>query len=223
MALTKYNFNSFDVTSAASKALGFNANANGFTTIDAGSMVLIKTLTASSSANLSFVHGSSDVVLDSTYPVYRFVFTNCHPANNEQQLYMSGSVDSGSNFEATAKTTTCFRAYHTEGGSSGTLAYYTGGDRANSTSSQYLSVEASNENDHGVSGTFTLFNPSSTTFVKHFISTSNSVFKDSTDTTMNFYVGGYFNTTSAINGIRFRFNTGNMDVGTIKLYGIKDS
>ena len=223
MALTKYNFNSFDVTSAASKALGFNANANGFTTIDAGSMVLIKTLTASSSANLSFVHGSSDVVLDSTYPVYRFVFTNCHPANNEQQLNMSGSVDSGSNFEATAKTTTCFRAYHTEGGSSGTLAYYTGGDRANSTSSQYLSVEASNENDHGVSGTFTLFNPSSTTFVKHFISTSNSVFNDSSDTTMNFYVGGYFNTTSAINGIRFRFNTGNMDVGTIKLYGIKDS
>ena len=223
MALTKYNFNSFDVTSAASKALGFNANANGFTTIDAGSMVLIKTLTASSSANLSFVHGSSDVVLDSTYPVYRFVFTNCHPANNEQQLYMSGSVDSGSNFEATAKTTTCFRAYHTEGGSSGTLAYYTGGDRANSTSSQYLSVEASNENDHGVSGTFTLFNPSSTTFVKHFISTSNSVFNDSSHTTMNFYVGGYFNTTSAINGIRFRFNTGNMDVGTIKLYGIKDS
>ena len=223
MALTKYNFNSFDVTSAASKALGFNANANGFTTIDAGSMVLIKTLTASSSANLSFVHGSSDVVLDSTYPVYRFVFTNCNQANNEQQLYMSGSVDSGSNFEATAKTTTCFRAYHTEGGSSGTLAYYTGGDRANSTSSQYLSVEASNENDHGVSGTFTLFNPSSTTFVKHFISTSNSVFNDSSDTTMNFYVGGYFNTTSAINGIRFRFNTGNMDVGTIKLYGIKDS
>ena len=223
MALTKYNFNSFDVTSEANKALGFNANANGFTTIDAGSMVLIKTLTASSSANLSFVHGSSDVVLDSTYPVYRFVFTNCHPANNEQQLYMSGSVDSGSNFEATAKTTTCFRAYHTEGGSSGTLAYYTGGDRANSTSSQYLSVEASNENDHGVSGTFTLFNPSSTTFVKHFISTSNSVFNDSSDTTMNFYVGGYFNTTSAINGIRFRFNTGNMDVGTIKLYGIKDS
>ena len=223
MALTKYNFNSFDVTSAASKALGFNSSANGLTTINPGSMTLIKTLTASGDNELDFNHGSSDVVLYSTYPVYRFVFTNCHPANNEQQLYMSGSVDSGSNFEATAKTTTCFRAYHTEGGSSGTLAYYTGGDRANSTSSQYLSVEASNENDHGVSGTFTLFNPSSTTFVKHFISTSNSVFNDSSDTTMNFYVGGYFNTTSAINGIRFRFNTGNMDVGTIKLYGIKDS
>ena len=204
--------------------------SNGTTIADAGSfsvglgdMVLIKTLTASSSANLSFVHGSSNVVLDSTYPVYKFVFTNCHPANNEQQLYMSGSVDSGSNFEATPKTTTCFRAYHTEGGSSGTLAYYTGGDRANSNSSQFLSVEASNENDHGVSGTFTLFNPSSTTFVKHFISSSNAVYNDSSDTTMNFYVAGYFNTTSAIDGIRFRFNTGNMDTGTIKLYGLKDS
>jgi hypothetical protein len=223
MALTKFNYNSFDVTSAASTALGFNASANGFATISPGSMTLIKTLTASSSANLSFVHGSSDVVLDSTYPVYRFVFTNCHPANNEQQLYMSGSVNSGSNYEATEKTTSCFRAYHTEGGSSGTLAYYAAGDLANSTDAAYLSVEASNENDHGVSGTFTLFNPSSTTFVKHFISSSNAVYNDSSDFSMNFYVAGYFNTTSAINGIRFRFNTGNMDAGTIKLYGIKDS
>ena len=221
MALTKYNFNSFDVTSAASKALGFNANANGFTTIDAGSMVLIKTLTASSSANLSFVHGCSDVVLDSTYPVYRFVFTNCHPANNEQQLYMSGSVDSGSNFEATAKTTTCFRAYHTEGGSSGTLAYYTGGDRANSTSSQYLSVEASNENDHGVSGTFTLFNPSSSTFVKHFISRVSNM--NEGDLQIDGFVAGYFNTTTALTRVQFKFGSGDIDAGTIKLYGIKDS
>ena len=97
MALVKYNNNSISaVTSAAS--------------IPSGALTHIKTLTASSSANLSFVHGSSDVVLDSTYPVYRFVFTNCHPASNEQQLYMSGSVNSGSNYEATAKTTTCFSA-----------------------------------------------------------------------------------------------------------------
>ena len=223
MAISKFNYNSFNVTPVAGKALSFNSDADGFTTQSSSSMVLIKTLTASSSANLSFVHGSSDVVLDSTYPVYRFVFTNCHPANNEQQLYMGGSVDSGSNYESTTKTTTCFRAYHTEGGSSGTLAYYTGGDVAQGTEAAFLSVEASNENDHGVSGTFTLFNPSSTTFVKHFLSSSNAVYNDSSDTTMNFYVAGYFNTTSAINAIRFRFNTGNMDAGTIKLYGIKDS
>ena len=223
MALSKFNYNSFNVTPVAGKALAFNSDADGFTTQGASSMVLIKTLTASSSANLSFVHGSSDVVLDSTYPVYVFKFINCHPATDEQQLYMGGSVDSGSNYEATTKTSTCFRAYHQEDGSNGTLAYYTGGDLAQSTNAQFLSVEASNENDHGVSGTFTLFNPSSTTFVKHFISSSNAVYNDSSDYTMNFYVAGYFNTTSAINAIRFRFNSGNIDAGTIKLYGIKDS
>lgn len=182
-----------------------------------GKMTLISSQTASGSASIEFTSG-----IDSTYPIYHFEFINCHPANNEQQLYMGGSVNSGSNYEATVKTSTCFRAFHTEGGSSGTLAYYTAGDLANSTDAQYLSVEASNENDHGVSGTFTLFNPSSTTFVKHFISSSNSVYNDTSDYTMNFYVAGYFNTTSAINGIRFRFPTGNMDSGTIKLYGIGD-
>jgi len=223
MAISKFNYNSFNVTPVAGKALSFNSDADGFTTQSSSSMVLIKTLTASSSANLSFVHGSSDVVLDSTYPVYRFVFTNCHPASNEQQLYMSGSVNSGSNYEATAKTSTCFRAYHSEDDSATALQYYTSGDLANSTDSQFLSVESSDEDDHGVSGTFTLFNPSSTTFVKHFISSSNAVYHTSTDYSMNFYVAGYFNTTSAINAIRFRFNSGNIDAGTIKLYGIKDS
>jgi hypothetical protein len=82
MALTKFNYNSFDVTSAASTALGFNASANGFATISPGSMVLIKTLTASSSSTLSFVDGSSSVVLDNTYPVYMFKFINIHPQNN---------------------------------------------------------------------------------------------------------------------------------------------
>ena len=58
MALTKFNFNSFDITSAANKGLAFNSSANGFETAAEGSMTLIKTLTASSSANLSFVDGS---------------------------------------------------------------------------------------------------------------------------------------------------------------------
>ena len=185
-------------------------------TLAQGKMTLISSQTASGSASISFTSG-----IDSTYPIYQFEFINLHPSINERQLYMGGSVNSGSSYEATAKTSTCFRAYHTEGGSSGTLAYYTAGDLANSTDAQYLSVEASNENDHGVSGTFTLFNPSSTTFVKHFISSSNSVYNDTSDTTMNFYVAGYFNTTNSINAIRFRFSTGNIDSGTIKLYGIK--
>ena len=99
MALTKFNFNSFDVTSAASKGLGFNASANGFSTIDPGAMTLIKTLTASSDSTLSFVHGSSDVVLDSTYPIYLFKFINVHPSStdvNGESFKFNFSIDSGS-------------------------------------------------------------------------------------------------------------------------------
>ena len=98
MALTKFNFNSFDVTTAASKGLGFNASANGFSTIEDTSIVLIKTITASSNSTISFVDGSSDVVLDNTYPVYMFKFINCHPASNNVYLDFQGSTDSGSNY-----------------------------------------------------------------------------------------------------------------------------
>ena len=209
MSLVKYNNNSISAVTSTALAIG--------------DRILIKTLTASSSANLSFVHGSNGVVLDNTYPIYVFKFIDCHPATNEQQLYMSGSVNSGSNYEATNKITTCFRAYHSESGSSGTLSYYAAGDIANSTDSAFLTVESSNENDHAASGEMLLFNPSNTTFVKHFISRSNAVYNDSSDFSMNFHVAGFFKTASAINGIRFRFNSGNMDSGTIKLYGIKDS
>ena len=93
MALTKFNYNSFDLTTAASKGLAFNSSANGFETSSAGSMTLIKTLTASSSSTLSFVDGSSDVVLDSTYPIYKFSFINMHPASNDIFFNFQGSTD----------------------------------------------------------------------------------------------------------------------------------
>jgi hypothetical protein len=98
MALSKFNFNSFDVTSVASTGLGFNASANGFSTINPGAMTLIKTLTASSSSTISFVHGSSDVVFDSTYPLYLFKFINIHPASNDYHFQMNLTADSGSNY-----------------------------------------------------------------------------------------------------------------------------
>ncbi len=139
MALTKFNFNSFDVTSAASKGLGFNASANGFSTIDPGAMTLIKTLTASSSATLSFVDGSSDVVFDNTYPVYLFKFINIHPATNGEALTFNLSADTGSNYNVT-KTTTFFYANHTESGGGGSLAYSTGNDLAQGTGFQKLTA-----------------------------------------------------------------------------------
>ena len=220
MALTKYNFNSFDVTSAASKALGFNSSANGFTTISPGSMTLIKTLTASSSANLSFVNGSSDVVLDSTYPVYLFKFINLHPATNDYHFMLNFSIDSGSNYNVT-KTTTYFRARHKEDDNTAELGYSSGFDIAQGTGDVHIFDSVSTNNDASWSGEMYLFNPSSTTFVKHFTSRIQGM--SNSPLSNDVYSAGYANTTSAVNGVKFLVNSGNIDAGTIKLYGIKDS
>ena len=221
MALTKFNYNSFDLTTAASKGLAFNSDADGFETAAEGSMTLIKTLTASSSANLSFVDGSSSVVLDNTYPVYLFKFINIHPATDNVYFQMNFSADSGSNYNVT-KTTTSFNAYHAEDGSGGTLGYATGNDLAQGTGVKYLTGSGlGNGNDESVSGSMHLFNPSSTTFVKHFF--SNISYYYLTNEIGNTYTAGYGNTTSAIDAIQFTMSSGNIDAGTIKLYGIKDS
>ena len=220
MALTKYNFNSFDVTSAASKALGFNSSANGFATISPGSMTLIKTLTASSPANLSFVHGASDVVLDSTYPVYLFKFINLHPATNDYHFMLNFSIDSGSNYNVT-KTTTYFRARHKEDDNTAELGYSSGFDIAQGTGDVHIFDSVSTNNDASWSGEMYLFNPSSTTFVKHFTSRIQGM--SNSPLSNDVYSAGYANTTSAVNGVKFLVNSGNIDAGTIKLYGIKDS
>ena len=221
MALTKYNFNSFDVTSAASKALGFNSSANGFATISPGSMTHIKTLTASSSANLSFVNGSSDVVLDSTYPVYLFKFINLHPGTDGVKLRFNVSTDAGSNYNLT-KTTTMFHAQHDEADSFASLSYAANDDLAQGTGVAQLQASAvGNGNDESLSGEFNLFSPSSTTFVKHFMARS-SIYHDS-DYVFDSFIAGYFNVTAAIDAIQFKMSSGDIDAGTIKLYGIKDS
>ena len=220
MALTKFNFNSFDVTSAASKGLGFNASANGFSTIDPGAMTLIKTLTASSSSTLSFVDGSSSVVLDNTYSVYMFKFINMHPATSDASLTFNMSVDGGSNYNVT-KTTTTPRAYHDEADSEAAIEYDTGQDLAQSTSFQGISRFLGNGNDECGSGTLHIFNPSSTTFVKHFIAEASTYY--SGDYIFHDFTAGYGNTTSAVNAVQFKMSSGNIDAGTIKMYGIKDS
>ena len=127
MALVKYNNNSISaVTSAAA--------------IPSGAMTLIKTLTASSSATLSFVHGASDVVLDSTYPIYVFKFINCHPATDNVDLQFNLSIDSGSNYNVT-KTTTFFAAGHNESGSDAFITYAANNDLAQSTAFQMLTAD----------------------------------------------------------------------------------
>ncbi len=222
MALTKFNYNSFDITTAASKGLAFNSSANGFETAAEGSMTLIKTLTASSSANLTFVHGTSSVVLDSTYPVYLFKFINVHPATNLVQFRLNFTTD-GTNFNVT-KTTTMFYAYHAEDDGSTGFGYSAPRDLAQSTSDHNIvgaGSDVGNANDDSCSGEVFLFNPSSTTFVKHFMTKANSSSGEGLPFTN--YTAGYGNTTSAITGVKFVMSSGNIDSGVIKLYGIKDS
>ena len=209
MALVKHNNNSISaVTSMAS--------------LSTGSMTLIKEVTASSDASISFVDGSSDVVLDSTYPIYKFEFFDIHPATDGGRLVFNMSTDSGSNYNVT-KTTSFFRAEHNEADTFTSLAYKTSDDLSQSTSDQFLTAGTSNNNDDAVCGYLHLYNPSSTTFVKHFVSRVHSTNSSSAPFSMDDFIAGYGNTTSAIDAVQFKFNSGNIDAGTIKLYGIKDS
>ncbi len=130
------------------------------------------------------------------------------------------SADTGSNYNVT-KTTTSFQANHNEGDSATELAYDTSRDLAQGTGFAYISHNCGSDNDQAMSGEMFLFNPSSTTFVKHFICKSN--ISSGGDYSINFYGAGYGNTTSAVDAIQFKFASGNIDSGTIKLYGIKDS
>ena len=198
--------------------------SNGSTVFDAGamsagfggSMVFMKKLTASGSATLSFVHGSGGVDF-STYKEYMFTFNNIHPATNSKEFRFNVSIDAGSNYNV-AKTTTQFYAFHYENNSSANLAVRADQDLAQGTTFQPLCADVGNEADECCSGTLHLFNPSSTTFVKHFISNFNVIIAN--EQTGNFYTSGYANTTSDVDAIQFKFNSGNIDTGDICLYGI---
>ena len=207
MALVKHNNNSISAVTS-------------MTSLSTGSMTLIKEQTASSSASISFVDGSSDVVLDSTYPIYKFEFINIHPQTNDIHFSVNFSTDSGSNYNV-AKTTTYFRARHKENDTTAELAYSTGFDVAQSTGEAFIYDSVANDNDGSWSGELYLYNPSSTTFVKHYMSRIQGM--SASPLSNDVYSAGYGNTTSAIDGVRFKLSSGNIDAGTIKLYGIKDS
>jgi hypothetical protein len=207
MALVKYNNNSISaITDIASSMKG--------------AMTLIKEQTASSSSTISFVNGTSDVVISSTYPIYLFKFIGLHPANNGDYFQFNLSTDTGSNYNVT-KTTTMFYTYHNEGDSTTALAYDTGTDLAQSTAFQQIALSVGNDNDQAFSGELWLFNPSSTTFVKHFMSKVSCSHSDDANNVQ--FMSGYGNTTSAVDAVQFKYQGANMDAGTIKLYGIKDS
>jgi len=189
-----------------------------FGSVSGGSMVFIKKLTASSDGTLSFVDGASDVVFDSTYKEYLFTFNNVHPATDAAALTFNGSDDDSSHSYDVTKTTSYFYAYQNEAGNSTNLVYDTGQDLAQATGFQNLAASIGSDNDQGLSGFLRIFNPSSTTFVKHFIGETH--ISSHEDLALHFYIGGYFNTTADITAIQFKMSSGNIDAGDICLYGI---
>ena len=198
------------ITNDSVSAVTSFANASG------GTLVLLSTQTASNSATISFTTG-----LDSTYDVYEFKFININPVSeSNNELLFNGSTDSGSNYNVT-KTTTVFRALHNEDDVDTALAYAANNDLAQSTAFQEITPWIGAGSDENACGSLQLFNPSSTTYVKHFIATANSTRQDDVCTTH--YTAGYFNTTSAINAVQFKMETGNINSGIIKMYGVKKS
>ena len=189
--------------------MDLSSNATG-----TGAMTLLSTQTASSSSTISFTSN-----IDDTYSEYIFKFYDIHPATDNVNFTVNFR-DGGSSYDAT-KTTTTINTHHDEADTNTDLSYSGSFDLAQSTAVQPLAEAVGNGNDECVSGELTLFNPSSTTYVKHFLSQTNNYYKD--NFMMKFFVSGYCNVTAAIDGVQFTFESGNIDAGTFKLYGIKDS
>jgi len=198
---TAFNNDSFD-----------NVTAVPSGSVETGDMRFISSATASASASIEFTSG-----IDSTYKEYVFYFNNIHPATDNVKFQINFSTDGGSNYNVT-KTTTFFTAYHKEDDAEANVVYQGDLDLAQSTGFKSISNGIGNDNDQSGSGYLQLFNPSSTTFVKHFIS------QMCIDEFRSFlhvgHTAGYANTTLAINAVKFQMTSGNIDAGQILLYGI---
>ena len=180
--------------------------------VSGGGLNLLSTQTASSSATIDFTSG-----IDSTYKEYIFKFINIHPATDNVTFQFQADTGTNTNYNQTI-TSTVFRALHTEDDSSATLDYQTGIDQAQGTGFQTLAGNIGNDNDQNECGTLTLFQPSSSTFVKHFLAEMNdSVYSDGL---AHIFIAGYFNTTTALTRVQFKMSSGNIDSGTIKMYGV---
>ena len=184
------------------------------TTTSLGNLVFISRSTASSSSSVSITSG-----INSTYKEYIFVFNNIHPSANAGKFRLIGSTDGGSSY-GVATTTSMFEALVDESGNNNTVRYEDGDDVAQSTSAFPISTGIGSDNDESLSGFLHLFEPSSSTFVKHFLTSTNLVNGSGTPYTVQTRVGGYFNTTSAIDAVQFSMSSGNIDSGTIDLYGV---
>ena len=180
--------------------------------ITSSALNLISTQTASSSATISFTSG-----IDSTYDEYVFKFYDIHPATDNTYLTFQADTGTNTNYNQTI-TSAFFKSLHNESGSTTALSYDTSSDLVQSTSFQHLSRNVGNDNDQSIAGTLQIFSPSSSTFVKHFLARTNVYTND--DYSIDSHIAGYFNITTALTRFQFKMESGNIDSGTIKLYGV---
>jgi len=204
-SLSKIKANSLNLAGT----FGFSGTVTGF---DDTPLVLISTFTSDGSDDTASFTSN----INSTYKEYLFVFNNLHPETDDKSFSFNGSIDGGSNYNVT-KTTNLFQAQHREDDASASLDYDTSNDIAQGTGYSNISSGTSNNNDASCCGILKLFNPSSTTYVKHFISIGNG---DHPNSSRNVFNAGYFNTTSAINAIQFKMSSGQIQGGTIDLFGV---
>ena len=181
--------------------------------VSAKSMILLTTETASNSDALSFTSG-----IDSTYKEYVFKFINMQSAGTDVAFQVNFR-DGGSSYDAT-KTTTFFYTEHGEGGQGETVGYVASRDEAQSTDAQHLTTNIGRTGEDCASGTLHLYDPSNTTFVKHFISKVSNLDTTSPGYNQVIYAAGYCNVTAAIDGVQFTMSSGNITAGTIKMYGV---
>ena len=180
---------------------------------------LIKTLTASGDASLSFVDGTSSVVLDSTYDEYMLVCTDIGPANDNVQFsfQVNATDDAGGGYDTSLITSTFFRAYLAEDDSDKDFNYEAAQDQAQGSAFESLAVAIGNGSDESCAGILHLFSPASTTYVKHFYARFHTYYFN--NYSMDHYAAGYINDTTAIDEIQFKMSAGNFD-GVIQMYGI---
>ena len=187
--------------------MDLSSNATG-----TGAMTLLSTQTASSSATISFTSG-----IDSTYKEYIFKFYDIHPSNDGEEFTFQADTGTNTSYNQTI-TSTYFLAEHNEAGTSTGLTYQTSRDLAQATSFQHFGVDTGNDNDQASSGFLHIFDPSSTTFVKHFMGTLQQAHQN--DLSLVGYGSGYWNTTTAITRVQFKMSSGTIDAGVIKMYGV---
>ena len=189
----------------------FKAALMGTAGVSTGDVVLLHDQDYSDVASASITSG-----ITSTYGEYIFMFYNIHPAEAETFTFQVNATD-GADYNDSAITSSYFDSFHKEDDSGTALDYRTGSDLAQATTFVLLTGGMGIDNDESGVGELHLFNPSSTTYVKHFYSTTQS---NHPSGSLQAFVAGYINDTTAIDDIQFKMSSGNFD-GTIKMWGVK--